>query len=77
MSALAALAAARTAGVRLSLDGNDIIAEASSGVPSEVVEAIRAAKPDLVRVLRQHETATEGDLDDRFQKSDRMLGACD
>jgi hypothetical protein len=52
MSVLEILAAARKAGIRLSLDGDKVIAESPDEVPAEVVEAIRAAKPDLLRVLR-------------------------
>ena len=50
MSALDALAAASAAGVRLILDGGDIIAEAPK-LPPDVVDSLRAVKLDLTRIL--------------------------
>ena len=64
MSALEILATARAVGVRLSLDGDKVIAESPDKVPAELVEAIRAAKPDLLRVLRQRESPPEDSLAD-------------
>ena len=56
MSALEALAAAKAAGVKLSLDGDGIILEAPK-LPDDVVELLTAAKPDLLRVLEWREAA--------------------
>jgi hypothetical protein len=50
MSALEALAAARAAGIKLSLDGDGIILEAPK-LPDDIVELLTAVKPDLLRVL--------------------------
>jgi hypothetical protein len=56
MSALEALAVAKAAGVKLSLDGDGIILEAPK-LPDDVVELLTAAKPDLLRVLEWREAA--------------------
>jgi hypothetical protein len=58
MSALEALAAAKAAGVRLSLDGDGLILETQSPeLPPDVVEVLKAAKPDLLHVLEWREAA--------------------
>jgi hypothetical protein len=54
--ALAALTVAREAGVTLALNGDDIVARARK-VPPEIVEALKAVKPDLVHLLRQRQAA--------------------
>jgi hypothetical protein len=56
MSALEALAAAKAAGVKLSLDGDGIILEAPR-LPDDVVELLTAVKPGLLRVLEWREAA--------------------
>jgi hypothetical protein len=55
MSALAALAAAKAAGVKLILDGDGIIIDPTPS--SDVVELLRAVKPDLMRILECREAA--------------------
>lgn len=50
--ALEALAVAEAAGVRVILEGQDIVVEATPKLPSAVVDLLRAVKPDLLRVLR-------------------------
>jgi hypothetical protein len=49
---LAALAAARKAGAKLALDGDKIIAESPYGVPDEVVEQLRAHRPEILHILK-------------------------
>ena len=49
--ALEALAAAKAAGVKLILEGQDII-RVTPKLPSAVVDLLRAVKPDLLGVLR-------------------------
>jgi hypothetical protein len=56
MSALEALAAAKAAGVKLSLDGDGIVLEAPR-LPDDVVELLTSVKPDLLRVLEWREAA--------------------
>ena len=54
--ALKALAAAKIAGVKISLDGDGLILEADP-LPSDLVALLRALKPDLLRVLAGREAA--------------------
>jgi hypothetical protein len=56
MSALEALAVAKAAGVKLSLDGDGIILEALK-LPDDVVELLTSVKPELLRVLEWREAA--------------------
>jgi hypothetical protein len=56
VSALDALSAAQAAGVELSLDDGDIVVEALK-LPVDVVELLRAVKPDLMRILAAREAA--------------------
>lgn len=58
MSALEVLAAAQAAGVRLVLEGGEIIAEAPR-LPPDVVDLLRAVKPDLTRILACRDAARE------------------
>jgi hypothetical protein len=58
MSALEALAAAKEAGVILTLDGDGIIVEAKTPpLPADLVALLKAAKPDLLRILEWREAA--------------------
>jgi hypothetical protein len=58
MSAFEALEAARVAGVRLSLDGDGVVVEtATPPLPAEIVEALRAVKPQVIHVLEWREAA--------------------
>jgi hypothetical protein len=54
-----ALALARSYGVviRLKADGSGLILEADANPPPDVLEALRAAKPDLLRILIGREAA--------------------
>ena len=54
--ALEALAAAESAGVRISLDGDGLILEANP-LPPDIVALLRTVKPDLLRVLAGREAA--------------------
>ena len=61
MSALAidALAAAKAAGValRLKVDEGGLVLEVNAEPPPDVLAALRAAKPDLLRILAGREAA--------------------
>jgi hypothetical protein len=58
MSAFEALAAAKAAGVKLTLDGDGIILETKAPpLPADVVELLRSFKPGLLRILEWREAA--------------------
>ena len=51
MSAAEALLAARVAGVRVSIDGNDLVLEASTPPPPEVLDLLQRHKTDVATLL--------------------------
>jgi hypothetical protein len=55
--ALQALAAAKAAGVEIIRRGDGLLLEARPKLPADVVAQIRAAKPDLLRILAGREAA--------------------
>jgi hypothetical protein len=59
MSAIEALAAAKAAGVRLTLDAPDgiILETKTPPLPADLVALLKAAKPDLMRILEWREAA--------------------
>jgi hypothetical protein len=58
MSAIEALDKAKKAGVTLTLDGDAFVAEvAHPPLPADIVALLRAAKPDIMRVLEWREAA--------------------
>jgi hypothetical protein len=58
MSALAALAAAKAAGVKMTLDGDGIVLETKTPpLPEDIVDLLKAVKPDLMRILECREAA--------------------
>jgi hypothetical protein len=59
MNALTALAAAKAAGVRLTLDGGDgiLLETKAAELPEDVVDLIIAAKSDLLRILEWRDAA--------------------
>jgi hypothetical protein len=52
MSAAAVLRAARAAGVKLAIDGNDLLLDAATMPPASVVDALRRHKAEVVAILR-------------------------
>ena len=52
MSVTAALKAAHAAGVRLRIDGNDLVVEASAAPPSAVLDLLSRNKTDILTMLR-------------------------
>jgi hypothetical protein len=54
---LQALAAAKAAGVKIIRQGNGLILEARPKLPADVVAQLKAAKPDLLRILAGREAA--------------------
>ena len=62
--ALKALAAAKTAGVKITLDGDGLVFEANP-LPSDIVALLKTVKHDLLRILAGREAArTAANLDD-------------
>jgi hypothetical protein len=58
VSAIKALAAAKAAGVRLKLDGDGIVLEVEvPPLPADIVALLKAAKPDLMKILEWREAA--------------------
>ena len=56
MSAVETLSAARAAGMRVGLDGTDLLIEADCEPPSELLDALRRDKPGILALLRIRET---------------------
>ena len=56
MSAAETLSAAQAAGVRLVLDGTDLLIEADCEPPPELLDALRRDKPGILALLRIRET---------------------
>ena len=52
MSAAETLAAANAAGVRLGLDGTDLVVEADYAPPPQLLDALRRDKPEILALLR-------------------------
>ena len=52
MSAVAALKAARAAGVHLGIDGDDLVLKAASAPPTAVLDALSWHKAEIVALLR-------------------------
>ena len=52
MTALEALRAARSAGVEIALDGDDLVLEAASSPPASVLDALSRNKAGIVALLR-------------------------
>ena len=52
MSASEALSMARAAGVKIGLDGGDLVLEASAPPPGAVIEALSRHKPGIVAILQ-------------------------
>ena len=58
MSAIEALAAAKAARIKLTLDGDGIVLEIKTPpLPADVVALLRSVKPDLMRILEWREAA--------------------
>ena len=57
MSAAETVAAARAAGVRLGLDGTDLLIESDREPQPHLLDALRRDKPEILALLRIHDTA--------------------
>src|SRR5215472_9162711 len=52
VSAMAALKLARTAGINLRVDGDDLVLEAAAPAASEIIDLLSRNKRDIVALLR-------------------------
>ena len=57
MSAVETLSAARAAGMRVGLDGTDLLIEADCAPPPELLDALGRDKPEILELLRTRETS--------------------
>jgi hypothetical protein len=63
MGAIEALAAAKAAGVKLTLDGDGIVLETETPpLDAAVVELLKSSKPDLIRILEMRAAAKAASL---------------
>ena len=56
MNAAETLAAAQAAGVRLGVDGTDLLIESEREPPSHLLDALRRDKPEILALLRTQDT---------------------
>ncbi len=57
MSAAETVAAARAAGMRLGLDGTDLLIESDCEPPPQILDALRRDKPAILALLRTRDTS--------------------
>ncbi|MDP7284407.1 MAG: hypothetical protein QGG61_08500 [Arenicellales bacterium] len=57
MSAAETVAAARAAGMRLGLDGTDLLIESDCEPPPQIIDALRRDKPAILALLRTRDTS--------------------
>jgi hypothetical protein len=61
MSAAEALKAARAAGIKLAVDGDDLVLEASASPPRAVIDRLAGHKTEIVAMLRPHRDGWSAD----------------
>jgi hypothetical protein len=74
VSAVEILKAAHDAGVKVIVDGDDLVLEAISPPPRSVLDALRACKPEIVEARRHERRAVIAWINDHFEAS--PLGEC-
>src|SRR5208283_2102364 len=57
MSAAEALEAARAIGVKVEVDGDDLVLEAEQAPPAQMLDALRAHKPEILELLQAERRA--------------------
>jgi hypothetical protein len=72
MSAAQALKEARAAGVRLGIEGDDLVLEASAPPPAAVLDLLSRHKADVLRMLRPAELRSQ-DASKSFADPNRFL----
>jgi hypothetical protein len=66
--------AAHSAGVKVIVDGDDLVIEAISPPPRSVLDALRAWKPEIIKTRRNERRAVIAWINDHFEAS--PLGEC-
>lgn len=61
MSAFDTLALARTAGIEIKLDGDDLVLQASAEPPESIIQLLARDKPDIVAILRPDQSGWTGE----------------
>lgn len=74
MTAVEALNAARAVGIRLETDGDSLVLEAEYAAPPQVLDMLRAHKPEVLGLLCDERRAVIMWINDHFQSS--PLGQC-
>ena len=60
MNAVEALKQAQSSGIRVGIDGDDLVLEASAPPPAEVLDLLKRHKPDIVTLLRPSSAGWSG-----------------
>jgi len=74
MSVAEALQAARADGIHVEIDGDSIVLEAELAPPAQMLESLRAHKPEILELLQAERRAVLRHIADHFQSS--PLGQC-
>jgi hypothetical protein len=74
MSVAEALRAARAAGIQVGIDGDAIVLEAEHAPPAQMLDTLRARKPEILELLQAERRAVLRHIADHFQSS--PLGQC-
>ena len=74
MSVAEALKAARAVGIHVEIDGDFIVLEAEQAPPAQILDTLRAHKPEILELLQAERRAVLRHIADHFQSS--PLGQC-
>ena len=74
MSVAEALKAARAVGIHVEIDGDSIVLEAEQAPPAQILDTLRAHKPEILELLQAERRAVLRHIADHFQSS--PLGQC-
>ena len=69
MSVAEALKAARAAGIQVGIDGNSIVLEAEHAPPAQMLDMLRAHKPEILELLQAERRAVVRHIANHFQSS--------
>jgi hypothetical protein len=74
VSAVEILRAAHDAGVKVIVDGDDLLIEAISPPPRSILDALRACKPEIIKTWHNERRAVIAWINDHFEAS--PIGEC-